>query len=115
MYVTGSAHTIMFHVIVCAREKLHSCSQKLQCCNSLQCHSGIYIPASTWPQYQGAVSAAMDGEGTGSVQDKDLTLPAVLDVELTTTQLPRQPTNNHTHLARYDELASIRAFFLNHG
>ena len=54
----------------------------------------------------------MDGEGTGSVQDKDLTLPAVLDVELTTTQLPRQPTNNHTHLARDDELASIGAFFL---
>ena len=72
----------------------------------------IIIPASTWPQNQGAVSAAMDGEGTGGVQDKDLTLPAVLDVELTTTQLPRQPTNNHTHLARDDELASIGAFFL---
>ena len=53
----------------------------------------------------------MDGEGTGSVQDKDLTLPAVLDVELTTTQLPRQPTNNHTHLAWDDELASIVVFF----
>ena len=76
----------------------------------MQCQS--YIPDSTWPQYQGAVSAAMDGEGTGGVQDKDLTLPAVLDVELTTTQLPRQPTNNHTHLARDDELASIGAFFI---
>ena len=41
----------------------------------MQCQS--YIPDSTWPQYQGAVSAAMDGEGTGGVQDKDLTLPAV--------------------------------------
>ena len=56
--------------------------------------------------------AAMDGVGTGSVQDKHLTLPAVLDVELTTTQLPQQPTNNHTHLAWDDELASIGAFFL---